>query len=52
MAAKTRNGSGDFGFGHLLLLLFGAIAFKVAVDESSLIAEHGFENWRRHRLGW
>jgi len=52
MAAKKAASSGDFGFGHFLLLLLGAIAFKVAVDEGSLIAEHGFDNWRRHRLGW
>jgi hypothetical protein len=52
LAAKTRTGNGDFGFGHFLLLVLSAIAFKVAVDEGSMIAELGFENWRRHRFGW
>jgi len=52
MASKIRVGSGGFGFEHFLLLLLGAIAFKVAVDEGSLIAEHGFDTWRRRRFGW
>lgn len=52
MAPKTRPGNVDFGFRHFLLLVLSAIAFKVAVDEGSMIAEHGFESWRRHRFGW
>lgn len=50
MAGRTRVGSGDFG--HWLWLVFGAIAFSVAVHEGSIIAEHGIDNWRRRRFGW
>ena len=32
-------------------LILGAIAFKIVVDEGAIIAEHGFDNWRRHRFG-
>jgi len=53
MAAKgIKAGSGDIGPEHVLFAIVAAVLFKVAVDELALMAEHGFDNWRRHRLGW
>jgi hypothetical protein len=49
MAAKTKVGAGALG--GILFALLVAVAFKVAVDELSFIAEHGIDNWRRHRFG-
>ncbi len=32
--------------------VLGVAAVKVLSDEIAIIAEHGFDNWRRHRFGW
>ena len=51
MARPTRVGAGDDWLGKLIVGILGAVAVKVVVDELSLIAEHGIDNWRRHRFG-
>ncbi len=50
MAARTRAGAG--GIGPFIWFVLGVAAVKVLSDEIAIIAEHGFDNWRRRRFGW
>jgi predicted butyrate kinase (DUF1464 family) len=50
MAANGKANAGAVG--GIVIALALAVAFKVAVDELSIIAEHGIDHWRRLRFGW
>jgi hypothetical protein len=52
LARNVKIGSGDFPWGSAISVIVVGVVIKFAIDELSLILEHGFENWRRRRLGW
>lgn len=52
MARNLRIGSGDFPWGRAITIIMTGVVIKFAIDELSMILEHGFDVWRRHRLGW
>ena len=52
MARNLKIGSGDLPWGRAITIIITGVAIKLAIDELSMILEHGFDAWRRRRLGW
>jgi hypothetical protein len=52
MARNLKVANGDFPWGRAVTIILTGVAIKFAIDELSMILEHGFDNWRRQRLGW